>query len=58
MIVEESEYKGKPMLVLKKNEQDKFPFQFGLTKAQIMVEAIESIKTFVAKHEKKIETKE
>ncbi len=47
MIFERSEYKGKPMLVLKRNEEDKFPFSFGLTKAKMMLESIEEIKQFV-----------
>lgn len=51
-IVSESEYKGNPMLVIKNSEEDKFPFQFGLKKARLIVENIEEIKKFVEKHEK------
>ena len=50
-IVEESEYKGNPMLVLKNSAEDKFPFQFGIKKAKLIVENIEEIKKFVTKHE-------
>ncbi|MCX5779189.1 MAG: hypothetical protein NTU66_08260 [Elusimicrobia bacterium] len=51
-IVSESEFKGNPMLVLKNSEEDKFPFQFGLKKAKLVLENIESIKKFVEKHDK------
>lgn len=51
-IVTESEYKGKPMLVIKNTEEDKFPFQFGLKKAKLILENIESIKKFVEKYDK------
>ena len=52
MIVEESEFKGRPMLVLKNDENDRFPFSFGMSKAKKMLEAYEQIKAFVAKHDK------
>lgn len=48
----ESEFKGNPMLVLSQGDNDKFPFQFGLKKARLIVEHIEAIKAFVEKHEK------
>lgn len=50
-IVEESEFKGNAMLVLKQNEEDKFPFQFGVKKAKLIVENIEEIKKFVEKND-------
>ncbi len=46
----ESEFKGNPMLVLKNAEDDKFPFQFGVKKAKLMLAHIEDIKKFVEKH--------
>ena len=52
MLIEESEYMGKPMLVLKNDDKDRFPFSFGLSKAKKIVESIEDIKKFVAKHDK------
>ena len=52
MIVERSEYKGRPLLVLKLDENDKFPFSFGLGKAKKIVECIEDIKKFVAEEDK------
>lgn len=51
-IVSESEYKGNPMLVLKNSEEDKFPFQFGLKKAKLILENIDAIKKFVEKNDK------
>ena len=48
----ESEFKGNPMMVLSQGEDDKFPFQFGLKKARLIIEHIETIKVFVEKHEK------
>ena len=52
MIVEESEYRGKPVLTIKNDEQDRFPFTFGLAKARKILESIEDIKKFVEKHDK------
>ena len=51
-IVSESEYKGNPMIVLKNSEEDKFPFQFGVKKAKLVLENVEAIKKFVEKYEK------
>lgn len=51
-IVSESEFKGNPMIVLKTTEEDKFPFQFGLKKAKLVIENIDAIKKFVEKHDK------
>ena len=48
----ESEFKGNPMIVLKLMEDDKFPFQFGLKKAKLVLDHVEDIKKFVAKHDK------
>ena len=49
-LVAESEYQGRPIIVLKNNEEDKYPFQFGLKKARLILEHIEDIKKFVEKH--------
>lgn len=46
-IVERGEYKGKPLLVIKRSEEDKYPFSFGLGKAKLILENIEEIKKFV-----------
>jgi len=47
VLVERSEYYGKPTLVLKRSEDDKYPFSFGLTKAQLILENLDEIKQFV-----------
>ena len=52
MLIEESEYKGNPLLVLKNDENDRFAFSFGVGKAKKILEAIEQIKAFVKKHDK------
>ncbi len=51
-VVEESEYKGSPVLILKVSEEDRFPFNFGLRKAKLILDHIEDIKRFVQKHNK------
>ena len=51
-MVELSEFKGKPILILRRSEDDKFPFSFGLSKAKLILENLEEIKKFVAKNVK------
>lgn len=51
-IVEESEFKGNAMIVLKNSEEDQYPFQFGVKKAKLVLENIEAIKKFVEKNDK------
>ncbi len=46
-MIERSEYKGKPLIVIKRSEDDKYPFSFGLGKARLIIENIEEIKKFV-----------
>jgi hypothetical protein len=46
MIIEYSEYKGNKIMVIKRDENDRFPFSFGKNKAKIIVENIEAIKNF------------
>ncbi len=46
-IVERGEYKGKPILILKRNEEDQYPFSFGLSKARLIVDNFDAIKKFV-----------
>lgn len=52
MIFERSEYKGKPLLVIKRSEDEKFPFSFGMAKAKMILESIDEIKKFVEENEK------
>ncbi|GBR77216.1 hypothetical protein NO2_1636 [Candidatus Termititenax persephonae] len=51
MLIEETEYMGKPMLSIKNDENDRFPFSFGIAKAKKVLGALEDIKQFVAKHD-------
>ena len=46
-MIERSEFKGKPVLILKRSEEDRYPFSFGLGKARLIVENFEEIKKFV-----------
>ncbi len=46
--VEHSEYKGNPMLVITTGKNDKYPFQFGLKKAEMILQHIGDIRAFVA----------
>jgi len=52
MIVEESVYKGSPILKLMRSEDERYPFSFGLTKAKMIIECINIIKKFVEKNDK------
>ena len=46
-MIEKSEYKGKPIIVIKRNEEDKYPFSFGVSKAKLILDNLEAIKKFV-----------
>lgn len=52
-MIEKSEFKGKPVIILKRNEEDKYPFSFGLSKARLILENVEEIKRFVEENETK-----
>jgi hypothetical protein len=39
------QYKGHPMIIL--NPDDRFPFQFGLNKARLILQHIDEIREFV-----------
>jgi len=46
MVVEFSEYKGHKLIVLKKDDEDLYPFQFGKSKAKLIMANIEEIQKF------------
>lgn len=46
MAVEYSEFKGNKLIVLKRSDEDKFPFSFGKGKARLIVENFDAIKEF------------
>ena len=50
MVAERSEFNGHPTLVLKKSEDDKYGFTFGLTKARLILEHISEIEEFVKEY--------
>ncbi len=45
----EGEYQGSAMLIIRNSDKDRFPFQFGLKKARLILEHVEDIKKFVEK---------
>ncbi len=46
MVVEFDEYKGNKMIVLKRSEDDTYPFKFGKNKAKLVVQYFEEVKKF------------
>ncbi|MCX5707056.1 MAG: hypothetical protein NTW13_05330 [Candidatus Omnitrophica bacterium] len=50
-MIERGEFKGKPLLVIKRDENDQYPFSFGLSKARLIIENIEEIKKFVQEND-------
>lgn len=46
MVVEFDEFKGNKMIVLKRNDDDAYPFKFGKMKAKLLVENFEAVKQF------------
>lgn len=46
------EFKGNAVITLKRNEEDKYGFTFGVTKAKLLLEHIDDIKKFVEEHDK------
>ena len=46
-MIEIKEFKSKPIIALKKDEEDKYPFSFGLGKAKLILENIKEIEKFV-----------
>lgn len=46
MVTEIGEYKGNKMIIIKKDENDQYPVQFGKEKAKKIVENFEAVKAF------------
>ncbi len=53
MPIEKSEFKGNSIIILKRSEDDRFPFSFGISKARLIVENIEEITKFVEENKDK-----
>lgn len=51
MPVERKEFKNNQIIVLKKNNEDKYPFSFGIGKAKLILENLEEIRKFVKENE-------
>ena len=45
-----SEFKGHPVIVIKTDENDEYPFSFGVAKARKVLDSIEQIQAFVDSH--------
>jgi hypothetical protein len=52
MPVEFDNYNGNPVIILKRDENDAYPFRFGIRKAELIIENIEKIKKFVKENSK------
>lgn len=52
MVLEVEEYNGNPVIALKHDADDNYPFRFGLRKAQLILDNIEEIKKFVKERSK------
>lgn len=52
MIITKGEFKGKPVIHIKRNEDDRFGISMGLTKAKLVVENLEAIKEFIKENDK------
>ena len=50
MPVRFEEYRGKPIIVLFRDEDDEYPFKFGVSKAKLILENINEIEQFVREH--------
>jgi hypothetical protein len=50
----EGDYRGNAMMIIRQSPQDKFPFQFGVKKARLIVEHLEEIKRFLVKHDQEV----
>lgn len=52
MATERTEFKGNPILKLMRNDEDKYPFSFGLGKARLILDNIQDIEKFVKENTK------
>lgn len=55
MVVEFDEFKGNKMIVLKRSEEDPYPFKFGKNKAKMLVENFEAVKKFAEEEDEEQE---
>ncbi len=50
-IIEFGEYRGNKLIILKRSEEDRYPFSFGRGKARLIVENFDAIKKFAEEEE-------
>ena len=50
-VVDYGEFKGNKLIILKRNDDDKYPFSFGKSKAKLIVENFDAIKAFAEDEE-------
>ena len=51
-VLEFSEYKDHPVVILKRNQDDRYPWTFGCLKAKMFLEHLDEIRKFVAQNDK------
>ena len=51
LVATTGEYKGNKTITLGRDENDRYPFTFGVKKAKMVLEHIEEIKKFVEENE-------
>jgi hypothetical protein len=51
------EFKGNVTITLKQNEEDRYGFTFGLTKAKLVIDHFEDIKKFYEENKDKMKTR-
>ena len=49
-VAHEGDYNGKPSLTLQWRDDGKYPFSFGVTKAQLILALLPEIQAFVERH--------
>ncbi len=58
MVVEFDEFKGNKMIVLKRDEEDRYPFKFGKNKAKLLIENYEAVKKFAEEEDSEEDAQE
>ena len=53
-LIKITEYKGHPIITMKRTKEDKCPFSFGIGKAKLILSNLNYIKGFVDKNEDEI----
>jgi hypothetical protein len=49
IIIEKGEYSGNPILSIRKDIQDRYPFSFGIGKAKLLLQALKQEPDFLEK---------